>query len=93
MHSKINIYNQTGALLNPPPPPLLSMRSLCWEQNNIRLEGAGCEIKGHITMMIFIDRQPWAHRAAQAFVTSELKPIADSCHSLMNWPCSASLFN
>lgn len=43
--------------------------------------------------MISIDRQPWAHRAAPAFVTSELKPIADSCHLLMNWPCSASLFN
>lgn len=43
--------------------------------------------------MISIDQQPWAHRGGPAFVTSELSPIADPRRSLMNWPCSPSLFN
>lgn len=43
--------------------------------------------------MISIDRQPWAHRGGPAFVTSKLNPIADPHRSLMNWPCSPSLFN
>ncbi len=43
--------------------------------------------------MISIDQQPWAHRGGPAFVTSKLSPIADPCRSLMNWPCSPSLFN
>lgn len=43
--------------------------------------------------MISIDRQPWAHRGGPAFVTSKLNPIADPRCSLMNWPCSPSLFN
>lgn len=43
--------------------------------------------------MISIDRQPWAHRGGPAFVTSKLNPIADPRRSLMNWPCSPSLFN
>lgn len=75
-----------------PFSPLLLLWDLC-VGNNIRLEGAGCEIKGHITMMISIDRQPWAHRGGPAFVTSELNPIADPQRTLMNWPCSPSLFN
>lgn len=75
-----------------PFSPLLLLWDLC-VGNNIRLEGAGCEIKGHITMMISIDRQPWAHRGGPAFVTSKLNPIADPHRSLMNWPCSPSLFN
>lgn len=43
--------------------------------------------------MISIDRQPWAHRGGPAFVTSKLNPIADPHRTLMNWPCSPSLFN
>lgn len=75
-----------------PTPPHPFLQDLC-VGNNIRLEGVGCEIKGHITMMISIDLQPWAHRGGPAFVTSKLNPIADPRHTLMNWPCSPSLFN
>lgn len=43
--------------------------------------------------MISIDRQPWEHRGGPAFVTSKLNPIADPQRTLMNCPCSPSLFN